>query len=75
MAHIALPAAELALVARSLPDRDTIADPRLLAWEVLRRRGDYRGAAAIVEQIGTENAPIELIRPHDDVSQWGLRFR
>jgi hypothetical protein len=58
-----------------LPDRDTIADPRSLAWEVLRRRADYRGTAATVEQIGTESAPIELIRPHAAVTQWGLRFR
>lgn len=74
MGIIALPTNGPALVARSLPDRSTIADARIFAWEILRCRVDYRETAATIEQIGSPDAPIELILPHEDASAWGLRF-
>ncbi|WP_336963842.1 transcriptional regulator domain-containing protein [Sphingobium aquiterrae] len=75
MARNALLADPLTLVPRSLPDPEVITDARAFAWEVLRRRADYRGVAAATEQIGTANAPIELILSCGDASEWGLRFR
>jgi len=75
MARNTLLETSFALVARPLPDTQLIADPRLFAWEILRRRADYRPAPATVEQIGTAGAPIELIRPQGHPTPWGLRFR
>lgn len=64
-----------ALIARSLPDPERVADPRALAWEILRRRADYRSQPIVIEQIGNKNTPIALIRPQGAPGSWGLRFR
>jgi len=64
-----------ALVARSLPEPDLVADPRAFAWEVLRRRADYRSQSSDIEQLGSKTMPIVLIRPQGTTADWGLRFR
>jgi len=62
------------LIRRSQPGAGALADPRALAWEIVRRRADYRATPATVERIGGE-ATIELVRPADRPNRWGLRFR
>jgi len=69
-----LPKAD-AFIARSMTCPANLADARSYAWEVLRRRADFEGAPATVEQIRNGDSPIELIRPQTESSAWGLRFR
>lgn len=68
-------AKSIALVARDLPSVDVLDDLRTFAWEILRRRADFRGAAAMVHQIGPPTAPIELITPLRASREGMLRFR
>jgi hypothetical protein len=65
----------LLLMARSAPQAGDLVDPRAFAWEILRRRKDYRGMPASIERLADTAAPIDLIRPADAPSRWGLRFR
>ncbi|WP_367946350.1 transcriptional regulator domain-containing protein [Sphingobium chlorophenolicum] len=62
------------LTRRPLPGAGALSDPRALAWEIVRRRADYRATPAKVERIGGK-AAIELVRPADRPNRWGLRFR
>jgi hypothetical protein len=62
------------LIRRSLPPSLDLADPRALAWEIVRRRADYRTAPAKVVRIGHAGL-IDLICPADAPRPWGLRFR
>lgn len=63
------------LVQRGLSDPPRYADPREFAWEVLRRREDYRATPAVSEWMTGTAAPIELIRPAITAPHWGLRFQ
>ena len=69
------PVCEVPLVARPVPDRASIEDFRIFAWEILRRRADWRGEPVKIEQIGTKEAPIELILPRGSSPKAALRFR
>lgn len=75
MTHSLRKPGKVELLARSLPDPHLIDDPRVLAWEILRRRSDYRGAAAYVRQIESAAASITLITARETMPSGGLRFR
>lgn len=68
-------AKSIALVARDLPSADVLDDLRTFAWEILRRRRDFRGAPAMIQQVGPPSAPIELITPLRASREGMLRFR
>lgn len=63
------------LIARDLPPTNSLDDLRTFAWEILRRRADFRGVPATVSQIGSQQAPIELITPLGPSIERALRFR
>ncbi|WP_443019874.1 transcriptional regulator domain-containing protein [Sphingomonas adhaesiva] len=61
---------------RSCPQPADLTDPRAFAWEVLRRRADYRSIPAEIRLIASAGpAPLELIVPAETSNRWGLRFR
>nr|WP_217895292.1 DUF6499 domain-containing protein [Sphingomonas sp. CDS-1] len=62
------------MIRRSHPGSGALCDPRAFAWEIVRRRADYRATPATVERIG-QSALIELVRPAVMPDRWGLRFR
>lgn len=88
MIHLPLPTLEEAMMHRfemaieppSIIDRapvcaEDIAEPSRFAWEVLRRRGDYRASRFASVLVRTGRAPIELIEAPGADGQWGLYFR
>lgn len=63
------------LIARDLPPANSLNDMRTFAWEILRRRADFRGEPATVRHIGSRQAPIELVTPLGPSTERALRFR
>lgn len=72
-AHIPFPP----LVARGTPSLDSLCDPGGFAWEILRRRADYRPAIgqAGVERVGGGPHAIEFLAGPAPDPLWGLQFR
>jgi len=70
MPHKASGNGDARLIARSAQG-DAIADLRAFAWEVLRRREDYRGSHGPV----IEEGAMEMITADPAPRQWGLCFR
>ena len=72
-AHLPFPP----LVARGKPSLDSLCDPAAFAWEVLRRRGDYRpsGNDVYVKHVEKGQYSIELLTGSPPDPLWGLQFR
>lgn len=72
-AHLPFPP----LVARGKPSFDSLSDPAAFAWEVLRRRADYRPSDdnVGVKHVGKGQHPIELLTGVPPDPLWGLQFR
>ena len=65
------------LVARGESSLDNVCDPAAFAWEILRRRADYRpsGGAVAVKHVEKGKHPIELLTGVAPEPLWGLQFR
>lgn len=72
-AHLPFPP----LVARDKPPFDSVCDPAVFAWEILRRRADYRpsGTDIAVKLVKRGPHPIELLTGSPPDPLWGLQFR
>ena len=64
-----------AYIARPIPQSHWLNDPRAFAWEVLRRRTDYRAARYHIERLRTGRSPIDVIHPEGDSRFQALGFR
>lgn len=64
------------LIARGKPSFDSLCDTGAFAWEILRRRADYRPSlrGAGVQRIGEGQPPVELLTGPPPDPLWGLQF-
>lgn len=63
------------IAARGPIGAEDISEPSRFAWEVLRRKQDYRAARARSILVRNGGAPVELIEAPKADSRWGLCFR
>lgn len=62
---------------RTLPDQASLSQSACFAWEIIRRRADYRldSRATRTPLVGAGGWPVELIVPRDLSNAFGLLFR
>ena len=63
------------IAARGPVRAEDISEPSRFAWEVLRRKQDYRAARARSILVRKGDASVELIEAPEADSRWGLCFR
>lgn len=65
------------LVARDLPSVDSLGNPALFAWEILRRRVDYASTVTMqdAEPVLHAQGTIEFLIGTEPDPPWGLQFR
>ena len=71
------PRPNVMLVQRPLGDLANFSDPGSFAWEILRRRHDYRagGEDRHVMRTARRDAPLIVLRAPPPDPGWGLCFR
>jgi hypothetical protein len=65
------------LIERGVTDTSHICAPSSFAWEILRRRHDYRGQTNVItrQSLGRRGAMVEIIDAPLPDPTWGLQFR